>query len=79
MHKIERVARAMCQAKGLDPDTDSGKGPMEVVTSGSSMSTSYTQQRRPHPNWRLYEADATVFVAAHEALMLEADCAMGAT
>jgi hypothetical protein len=33
MDKIERVARAMCQARRKNPDGDSGRGPLETVTS----------------------------------------------
>jgi hypothetical protein len=69
MDKIERVARAICEAKGKDPDSDSGRGQLMTVTrSSSAFAVSYSQEREALPNWRLFEADAAVFVAAHRAL-----------
>jgi hypothetical protein len=71
MDKIERVARAMCQARRKNPDGDSGRGPLETVTRRTGLSSSITQERHPRPNWLDYEEDAAVFVAAYEAITAE--------
>jgi hypothetical protein len=69
MDKIERVPRAICLAKESDTDSNCGRGPLVTVTRSSSpMAVSYTQWRQPLPNWRTFEAEASVFVAAHHAL-----------
>ena len=72
MDKTERVARAICRAKGQNPYADSGRGPMVTTQKRtSSMSTSYSYGPEALPNWRLYEAEAKVFIAAHEAMSHE--------
>ncbi|MDB5430781.1 MAG: hypothetical protein JWP35_1897 [Caulobacter sp.] len=69
MDKVERVARAICQARGQNPDADSGRGPMVTVTrQSSSHSTHYSQEQQAVPNWRTFETEAKVFIAAQEAL-----------
>lgn len=64
MDKLERVARALCKAHGKDPDGESGRGGLHVVTRGNLTA----QEQKPWPNWRLHEQDARAFIAAHEAL-----------
>lgn len=64
--KLEKVARAMCKAKGENPDEKflSREQQHEVVAPG--------HERWFHPwleNWTKYEADARAFIAAHEALI----------
>jgi hypothetical protein len=40
-------------------------GPVETVKlHETALSASLDQRRRPHPDWRKYETDATVFIAA---------------
>lgn len=69
MDKVERVARAICAARGDDPDSDSGRGPMVSVTKRhSAMSSSSSLERQELPNWRLCETEARVFIAAQAAL-----------
>lgn len=69
MDKLERVARAICRAKGKDPDVDSGNGRLIAVTKRtSSFSTVSSQEREPQSNWTLFMDEARVFVAAHDAL-----------
>lgn len=69
MDKIERVARAMCAARGKNPDADSGTGALRTVRRGNL----FTQDRDPIPNWRLSETEAQVFIAAQEALAMGED------
>ncbi|RAK66365.1 hypothetical protein [Phenylobacterium kunshanense] len=69
MDKIERVARAICAARGKNPDGDSGTGALRTVRRGNLV----TQDRDPIPNWRLSETDAKVFIAAQEALEMGDD------
>jgi hypothetical protein len=68
MDKIEKVARAMCIARGTDPDADSGRGPIGTTRLGrSAMATSYSFGPQPLANWPTCEEEAKVFVAAHAA------------
>jgi hypothetical protein len=67
--KVERVARAMCQSNGLNPDADTGKGQMEtVITRSTTMSKSIEYRPKPHPHWYDFRVKAAEFIAAHEAL-----------
>jgi hypothetical protein len=69
MDKVERIARAISQARSENPDADSGRGPMvTAMKQSSSHSTHYSQEQQPVPNWRLSETEAQVFIAAQEAL-----------
>ena len=68
MDKLERVARAMARARGLDPDADSGQGGWTRTSTQAEGVPSVTLERQAHPNWRLCEPDAAEFIAAHEAL-----------
>jgi hypothetical protein len=69
MEKIERVARAICQAYGKDPDMDSGRGKLRtVVKQTSAMSKMITEEQESRPNWCEFELEARAFMAAHEAL-----------
>jgi len=67
MDKIERVARALCLARGRAPDEDSGKGKLRAVPLDGS-SGGFAQARDPAPNWQDFGRDARVFVAAYEAV-----------
>ncbi len=68
MDKIERVARAICQAKGERPD-EIIDGPIEAVTMPmAGGGVVYTTGPRPIPKWSEYIAQAKVFVAAYEAM-----------
>jgi hypothetical protein len=64
MDRIERVARAMCEADGHKANETYESGGYETVKSG--MST--TRQPKKDPLWTKYEAEARRFVAAHDAL-----------
>ncbi|MCW3101530.1 MAG: hypothetical protein JWL77_7148 [Chthonomonadaceae bacterium] len=69
MDKIERVARAICAARGNNPDLDSGRGPMKAVERRTSAHSTFVEfGPEPRPNWREHETEAKVFIAAHEAL-----------
>ena len=61
--RIERVARALCQADGRDPDRAIETGQWETVVSGG------LQTRRPVTlrGWKVYEKNARQFLAALDA------------
>ena len=61
--RIERVARALCQADGRDPDRSIETGQWETVVSSG------LQTRRPVMlrGWKVYEKDARQFLAALDA------------
>jgi hypothetical protein len=63
LDRIERVARALCQADGRDPDRSIETGQWETVVSGG------LQTRRPVTlrGWKVYEKDARQFLAALDA------------
>lgn len=68
MDRLERVARAICEANGKDPDGDCGQGKWVTRTGRAGGAQYMSRQREAMPNWRLFEAEARVFVAAHAAL-----------
>ena len=61
--RVERVARALCQADGRDPNRSIETGQWETVISGG------LQTRRPVTlrGWKVYEKDAKQFLAALDA------------
>jgi hypothetical protein len=61
--RLERVARALCQADGRDPDRSIETGQWEMILSGG------LQTRRPVTlrGWKVYEKDARQFLAALDA------------
>jgi hypothetical protein len=63
--RIERVARALCQADGRDPDRSVETGQWQTVASGGH------QTRRPVTlrGWKVYEKDARQFLAALDAAL----------
>ncbi len=63
--RIERVARALCQADGRDPDRSVETGQWQTVVSGGQ------QTRRPVTlrGWKVYEKDARQFLAALDAAL----------
>jgi hypothetical protein len=62
--RIERVARAICQADGKDPSADHETNEYEVTKT----ETSYQREPKRIPNWQGYVKEATKFVAAVDAL-----------
>ncbi|MCK5911586.1 MAG: hypothetical protein KAG62_16690 [Caulobacter sp.] len=68
MDKLQRVARAICEARGVDPDAVSGEGPWVTRTRSMGAAQSFSRERDAWPNWRLFETDARAFIAAHKAL-----------
>lgn len=64
MNKLERVARAICRAKGLAEDHPPSQG---LGPSGSGMA--YTE--RPKQPWERFIPEATEHIAAFEVLMDE--------
>jgi len=60
---IERVARALCEAGGQDPDKLLGTGLTETIQVGDST----TEVPKTRPNWSVFEKDARKFLAALEA------------
>ena len=60
---IERVARALCEAEGQDPDKLLGTGLTETVQIGETT----TEVPKTKPNWSVFEKDARKFLAALEA------------
>jgi hypothetical protein len=66
--RIERVARAMCQANGGNPDGQVPTGETErVTTSSSPLHTSTEEQPVTVPAWKKYEQEARRFIAAFDA------------
>jgi hypothetical protein len=63
--RIERVARALCQADGRDPDRSIETGQWETVVSGGHQ----TQRPAMLRGWNVYEKDAKQFVAALDAAL----------
>jgi len=63
--RIERVARALCQADGRDPDRSIETGQWETVLSGGHQ----TQRPVTLRGWKVYEKDAKRFVAALDAAL----------
>jgi hypothetical protein len=61
--RIERVARALCQADGRDPERSIETGQWETVVARG------LQTRRPVTlrGWKVYEKDARLFLAAFDA------------
>jgi hypothetical protein len=62
--RIERVARALCQVDGKDPDGEHPTGKQESVRAGNA----FHLVNKSIPNWRVYETEAKKFVAAFDAL-----------
>lgn len=67
--RLERVARALCQVEGTDPDSPYQTGDMETVQPHPGM---VTYQPVTAPSWKKYEKDARRFIAAYDVLR-EAD------
>jgi hypothetical protein len=65
LDRIERVARALCQADGRDPDRSIETGQWETVVSGGHQ----TQRPVTLRGWKVYEKDARQFVAALDAAL----------
>jgi hypothetical protein len=63
--RIERVARALCQADGRDPDRSIETGQWQTVLSGGHE----TQRPVTLRGWKVYEKDAKQFVAALDAAL----------
>jgi hypothetical protein len=63
--RIERVARALCQADGRDPDRSIETGQWETVASGGHQ----TQRPVTLRGWKVYEKNAKQFVAALDAAL----------
>jgi hypothetical protein len=63
--RVERVARALCQADGRDPDRAIETGQWETIESGG------LQTRRPVTlrGWKAYEKNAKQFLAALDAAL----------
>ena len=71
MDRLERVARAICEARGKDPEGDCGQGSW-VTRSGVAGGAQFmSREQEAMPNWQLFETEARVFVAAHAALVDE--------
>ena len=68
--EIERVARAMCAALGIDPDATVNTGyhdcmtPREEIEAGPVSFGALWQE----PRWRTYRHDAAMAIAAKSAL-----------
>ena len=62
--RIERVARAMCQADGNNPDEQVPTAEREIVTSSGPM---HRDQAVIVSRWKTYEQKARRFVAALDA------------
>jgi hypothetical protein len=63
--RLERVARALCQVEGVNPDGTYQTGEMETVQPHPGM---VTYQPVIAQNWKKFEKDAHRFIAAYEAL-----------
>jgi len=62
--RIERVARALCEADGKDPDGKRQTGERETMPRGSGFAMAYKEIS----NWQDYEDAARKFIAAFDAL-----------
>ena len=62
--RIERVARALCQVDGKDPDAEHQTDERETKQVGNARQFGY----KNIPSWRDYVTEATKFVAAFDAL-----------
>ena len=62
--RIERVARALCEVDGKDPDAEHQTRERETKRVGNAMEFGY----KSIPNWQVYAKEATKFVAAFDAL-----------
>jgi hypothetical protein len=63
--RIERVARALCQTDGKDPDAKRQTNERETKWIGPN---AVEEGFKSIPNWRNYVNEATKFVAAFDAL-----------
>jgi hypothetical protein len=62
---LERVARAMCQADGKDPDQRHPTGDVETVRAAGGGSS---QEDVTIPMWRRYLREARMHIAADQAI-----------
>jgi hypothetical protein len=62
--RIERVARALCEAAGRDPNAEQPPHGNETTRVG----TAFEFGPKRIPNWQGYVKEATKFVAAFDAL-----------
>lgn len=60
--RVERVARALCQADGKDPDALS-LGKMVSERPGSA----FVRRQETFPSWKNYEEEARRFIRAFDA------------
>jgi hypothetical protein len=61
--RIERVARALCQAAGKEPDAEHQTNEVEA-----KLGPVATLDNKRIPNWQDYMTEAKKFVAAFDAL-----------
>lgn len=66
MNKIERVARAMAIADGLDPDAEAQGGPNAFKLQAKDFN-GYALACRG-PNWKTYQRQANLILAALSSL-----------
>lgn len=64
--EIEKLARAMAVADGLDPDIQAGGGPNDFAIQASEFNGNAVGVYGP--TWHLYRRQANLFLAAFEAL-----------
>jgi hypothetical protein len=62
--RIERVARALCQADGIDPGAEHQTNEREIKIGPDTAEEGY----KSIPNWQDYVNEVTKFVAAYDAL-----------
>ena len=67
MDTVDRVAHALCDADGLDPEQLKKRGDAHLSGGGGRM-PAFTE-----PSWDKYLQEARRFVAAHEALAVTGD------
>jgi hypothetical protein len=63
--RIERVARALCQVDGTDPDGEHPTATQETVRAASG---AFHTVNVNIPNWQRHKTEAKHFVAAFDAL-----------
>lgn len=62
--RVEKVARALCEAEGRDPDEEVPAGGLESVRQGNAI----VQRARVQPLWKTMTAEAKRFIAAFDVL-----------
>jgi hypothetical protein len=69
MDGVERVARALCQADGKNPDEQVATGETEVLINSGPLHERHTPQSVTQARWKTYKQEAQRFIAAFDAYL----------